>query len=227
MTQQTVQCPQCDASVLLLADQKHCRCAYCGSKFAVSRPDAETLQLTRFESILQTPLDGPAVQVVGRRLTELETAIPDADDQVEAKRAQLSQAQSAHQQAIRESHQAIAGPQNWTLAVGFVAVAVFFLVAFVLERAEWYLALALTVLLVLAARNFYLRWQRVEGRARARLQDVRETIAQAESGLNASLTRREDCVLERELCQKQVSYYRSTSAPRSAVQAEDEQPVRS
>lgn len=176
----------------------------------VNRADPAKPQLTNFAAVLEAGVDQTLFEAVNQRLAELEVAIADAEDEVEINRERLRRAQAAYQQSAVQAQKAVVSPQNWTLALGLLTGVVLFLVVFVLEKAAWYFALALAIMLSLWTARSYQRWQRIESQARAQLRDSRQAIEQAEALLSESLARREDRALEQELRQKQVESYTTT-----------------
>jgi len=211
MIQKTERCPRCDAAMSLFSGVKHCRCAYCGSKFAVDWADQDVPLLTRFEDIVAAGGGAAEVGLAGDKTDALEVAVADADDEVEARQEQLGRAQSAYRSEVRAFHEAIQGPQAQTLAVGLLAAVVWFLVAFVVEGLLWYFSLIAAVLLLLLTREMLCKWQRTEQRMHVRLGESRQVIEQAEVGVRESQARRDDGVLERELWQAKAS--NQTRAP--------------
>ncbi len=202
-------CPRCDGAMPLFSGVRHCRCAYCGSRFAVDWSDQDVPLLTCFEDILAARVGATDVGLAADRTDALEVAIADADDEVDARKEQLRRAQSAYQSEVRAFHEAIQGPQALTLAVGLLAAVLWFLVAFVLEGLLWYLGLVAALLLLLLIRAMHHRWQHTEQRMHVRLSESRQVVQQAELGVQESQARHDDSVLERELWQAKVSNQRT------------------
>jgi|GEM_PF-2146094 len=205
MSMRSVNCPQCDAPINIVAGQKHCRCTYCGSKFVVDWSSSEPPQFTRFESILTRPMDDTSLEEADERLVELEDTIAEAKEEVRAQRAEVEEARMAYQELRAEWQRMISPAQTGAYAGGLLALVVWFLVFFVLENVAWYMGLVLAVLLVLVTRGFHRQWQRAEAQAQSELEEARRIIEEAEMGLDEALARLEDCTLERELHQKEIS----------------------
>jgi hypothetical protein len=205
MTQSPAQCPQCDATIGLFSSARHARCAYCGCRFVVDWSEPEAPQLTAFEDVLKTAPTGVSSPVANAKAGELELAAANAGAEVESRRKQAQIAEEAHDRKVRAAHRAIAAPQSQTLALGVTSALVIFMVTFVLENAWWYIGLILAVLLVLLTRMAYLRWQRTEDQALARLIDSRQGVQQAQSSLEESLAIQDDRRLEQELWQARAA----------------------
>jgi len=209
VTLQPVNCPQCSAPMTIAADQGHCRCEHCGSKFVIDWPDPDAPQLTGFESILAMEVDSASFEAAERRLTYLERAIADVEQEVEAKREQLEEAISAHQELKRECQRAISPAQNQTYAGGLLGLVAWLFVFFVLENVEWYVGLVIAIVLIFVARGFHRQWMGIKEQAQSELYDSRETVEQAGAGLSEALARQEDHILEQELCLRTVSNYQA------------------
>jgi membrane protein implicated in regulation of membrane protease activity len=207
MTQESERCPSCDAAMPLLSGIRHCRCGYCGSKFAVDWTDEDTPILTRFEDILAAG-GGGDVALAGEKTDALEVAVADADHEVEAQQEQLRRTQSAYRSEVQAFGEAIQGPQAWTLAAGLLAAVMWFLVVFVLEGLPWYLGLVAAVLLSFLAREVHRRWQGTEQRMQLRIAELGQMIEQAQVGVQEAQAHREDAYLERELWQAKASNQR-------------------
>jgi len=221
MTSQTVSCPQCDAPLVLAAGQRHCQCAHCDSRFVIRWLDSESPQFTRFESILERGLGTISLQATEERLAELETVIAEAEDEVVAARAELAQAKSAYEAKTAEVQKVISPPQNWTYVAGLLALVAWFLVWFVLENTEWYVLLAIAILLIFVAWAFHRRWREAEAWAQGELQGVRQDVEQARADLIEASAYLEDYTLERELAQMEISQYRQVGQPPSREDARE------
>ncbi len=207
MTLQTVSCPQCDGPMPLADEQRHSECAHCGSKFVVDWTDSRCVALTLFESVLARSLDEVSVQATQQRLTQLEGQVLQAQRNVEARHKQLDEARAAYEARRVEVQKVIAPPQNWTYFLGLMTLVGWFLVWFVLQGVEWYVFLALSLLLILITWVFYRSWRNAELWAQEELLLVRLALEEAESELSEAYARLEDHVLERELRQRVVANY--------------------
>ncbi len=215
MTLQTVSCPQCDGPMSLADEQRHSQCAHCGSKFVVDWTDSRTADLTLFESVLARSLDEVSVQATQQRLTELESQIVQAQRDVEARHEQLDEADAAYRARRVQVQKVIAPPQNWTYFLGLMAFVGWFLVWFVLQDVEWYVFLALSVLLIPITWVFYRSWRNADMWAQEELHLVRLALEEAESELSEAQARLEECILERELRQRVVANYELLRASES------------
>jgi DNA-directed RNA polymerase subunit RPC12/RpoP len=215
MTSETIRCPQCDAPVALLVEQRHCQCAHCSSRFVVEWNDNGSPRLTRFESVVERGLDSASAKASAERLTELASVVADAEGKLLAGRAKLQEARLALQAKRGEVQRFIAPPQNRTYATGLLALVAWFLVWFVLEHIEWYLVLAVAILLVCLSWVFHVRWRAAEVWAQQELQGIQQSIEQAKSDLSEASARLEDCTLEQELRQMEVSIYGQADEPPS------------
>jgi hypothetical protein len=215
MTLQTVSCPQCDGPMSLADEQRHSECAHCGSKFVVDWTDSRSVDLTLFESVLARSLDEVSVQATQQRLTELEGQILQAQRDVQARHEQLDEAKAVYEARRVEVQKVIAPPQNWTYFLGLVAFVAWFLVWFVLQGVEWYVFLALSVLLIPITWVFYRSWRNAELWAQDELHAVKLALEEAEGELTETYVRLEDHILERELRQRVVANYELLRASES------------
>ena len=215
MTSEAVDCPQCGAPLALVAEQRHCQCAHCSSKFVVSWSDAEVPQFMRFESIVARGLDRASAQVTEERLTDLDRLIVEAEEEILASREQLEESTLTYRARRAEAQTVIEPPQNWTYVAGLLALVAWFLVWFVLENIEWYVLLAIAILLIFVTWAFYRRWQDAEVWIQSQLQEVRRTAEQAEADVSEASARLEDYTLERELRQMEVASYTRDDEPPS------------
>ena len=215
MTSKAVDCPQCGAPLALAAGQRHCQCAHCASKFVVDWSDAEVPQFMRFESIVAKGLDMASAQVTEERLTELGRLITEAEEEVLASGEGLEEAKLAYQARRAEAQGVTEPPQNRTYMAGLLALVAWFLVWFALEDIEWYVTLAIAILLIFVTWAFYRRWQDAEVWTQGQLQQVRRTVEEAEADVSEASARLEDCTLERELRQMEVASYRRENEPPS------------
>jgi hypothetical protein len=215
MTLQTVSCPQCDGPMSLADEQRHSECAHCGSKFVVDWTDSRSVDLTLFESVLARSLDEVSVQATQQRLTELEGQILQAQRGVQARHEQLDEAKAVYEARRVEVQKVIAPPQNWTYFLGLVAFVAWFLVWFVLQGVEWYVFLALSVLLIPITWVFYRSWRNAELWAQDELHAVKLALEEAEGELTETYVRLEDHILERELRQRVVANYELLRASES------------
>jgi len=150
-------------------------------------------------------MDDTSLEEADERLVELEDTIAEAKEEVRAQRAEVEEARMAYQELRAEWQRMISPAQTGAYAGGLLALVVWFLVFFVLENVAWYMGLVLAVLLVLVTRGFHRQWQRAEAQAQSELEEARRIIEEAEMGLDEALARLEDCTLERELHQKEIS----------------------
>jgi hypothetical protein len=215
MTLQTVSCPQCDGPMSLADEQRHSECAHCGSKFVVDWTDSRSVDLTLFESVLARSLDEVSVQATQQRLTELKGQILQAQRGVQARHEQLDEAKAVYEARRVEVQKVIAPPQNWTYFLGLVAFVAWFLVWFVLQGVEWYVFLALSVLLIPITWVFYRSWRNAELWAQDELHAVKLALEEAEGELTETYVRLEDHILERELRQRVVANYELLRASES------------
>ena len=215
MTSEAVTCLQCDAAMTLAVSQRHCRCSYCGCKFVVDWSDAGAPQLIHFESMLAKAVDDASFEDAQARLTDLEKVVAHAQEEVEARGAELEEVRWAYQELRAEGQRVIAPVQNWTYAGGLLALIAWFLVFFVLADIGWYIGLVIALVLLLVTWGFHRRWQGAEEQARSELQEARQIIEQAEAKLNEALVHLEDYTLEKELCQREVLNYRQPDEPPS------------
>jgi hypothetical protein len=213
MTQRSERCPSCDAAMTLFSSINHCRCAYCGSKFAVDWSDQDVPLLTRFEDILAAGGGVADVGLATHKTDALEVAIAGAEDGVQAREEQLRRTQSALQSEMQAFREAIQGPQAETLALGLLAAVMWFLVAFVLEGLLWYFGLLAAALLVLLAGGTYRGWQHTEQRMQARVGEFKQMIEQAQVEVQEAQALREDSLLERELWRAKASNQRVLPRP--------------
>lgn len=220
MTSQTGNCPQCDAPVPLAAGQRHSQCAHCGSRYVVDWPNADAPQFTRFESVLERGLNRGSVEGTEERLTELDSAIAEAEERVLADRALLEETKSTYRARNVQVQRVIAPPQNWTYAAGLLALVVWFLVWFVLEGTRWYVSLLIAMVLLLVTWISYRRWQGAEAWAQGELREIEQTIERAGADLVEASALLEDYTLERELREMEVSSYGRAGA---LVDIEDEE----
>jgi len=215
MTLQTVSCPQCDGPMSLADEQRHIECAHCGSKFVADWTDSRSVDLTLFESVLARSLDEVSVQATQQRLTELEDQIPQAQRDVQARHEQLDEAKTAYEARRVAVQKVIAPPQNWTYFLGLMTFVAWFLVWFVLQSVEWYVFLALSVLLIPVTWVFYRSWRNADLWAQDELHLVRLALEEADSELSEAYARLEDHMLERELRQRVVANYELLRASES------------
>lgn len=204
ITTQRVDCPQCSAPLLISAERQSCQCAYCGSKFVVERAGTGEPHPVRFEAVLSRTVEPVPLEEVEQHLAELELAITDAEEGVEARMAELAEAKAVYREAITEVQKSIAPMQNGTYAAGLLATIAWFLVIFVLAGTQWYAGLAIAILLLFAAWGFHREWQSTQHRAQGELRELRETIEETKAALNQALACVEDFTLEQELWQRRL-----------------------
>lgn len=204
MTLENVYCPQCSAPMGIPAGRRYCQCDYCGSKFVLEGLEMGMPHPVRFEAILARSVDQLPLEDVEQRLAELDLAIVDAEEEVEAKRAELAEARSVCREAIAEVQKGITPVQMGTYAAGLLATVSWFLVIFVLSGSQWYAGLVIAVLLLFATWGFYREWQDAERRGRDELHEFREVIEEAKAALNQAMARLEDLALEQELWQRRA-----------------------
>lgn len=162
----------------------------------------------RFEAVLARNVNPLPLEDVEQRLAELELAIMDAEENVEAKRAELAEARSVCREAIAEIQRGIAPVQMGTYAAGLLATVAWFLVVFVLSGSQWYAGLIIAILLLFAAWGFYREWQDAERCAQRELGEFREAIEEAKKSLAQAIAHLEDSALEKELWQRRAAICR-------------------
>jgi uncharacterized membrane protein len=165
--------------------------------------------------VLQAGVDPATFQQASQRVAELAAAIAHADAEVQTRRQRLGRTHLAYEQAVQEARKAIEFPQGVTLLVGLLAAVVWFLVAFVLVDALWYVGLITGIVLTVVTWPLHRRWMGTQGHELIKLQDAQQTIGQADAALEDALVRRDDCKLEQELRQSQVAGFRDTTAAKA------------
>jgi len=157
-------------------------------------------------------VDKAAFQVAERRLAYLERAIADEENEVEAHRRSLEEALSAAQDLKKRYQDAVSPFQNRTYVGSLLSLVSWLFVFFVLENIEWYVGLAMAIALTFVARGFHRQWMEVERQLRSELRDAAQAVEQAETDLSEALARREDHILEQELCWRIVEKYNAANA---------------
>jgi DNA-directed RNA polymerase subunit RPC12/RpoP len=211
MISRSLKCPECGAPIRLGQAQRHCECVNCGQRFAVGLSDGRKPQLTPFEVLVAQGLNGVSVQTAEQRLNELDRLIGQAEDAVEEKHGQLEVARAAYQARRAEVQEIVAPAQNRTYLTGLIAVAALFLVWFVFEGLGWLLALGVGITSLLSSWAFHSKWLGAEAWGKGELAQLRKRTEESEAGLSDAYMQLEDCVLERELRQRQLAGRRSSN----------------
>jgi hypothetical protein len=158
--------------------------------------------------MLEQGSDSFALQAAEERLSELETAIAQAEQQVKARHSHVEAARSAYQSRRVGVQEVIAPWQNLTYLTGLLAFAAGFLWWFGLDGAARAVVLAVAVLFVVLGWAFHSKWLGAEAWAQGELQQVSRAVEHAEAQLSAAYRGLEDHMLERELRLRQVSSHR-------------------
>ncbi|MBC7233805.1 MAG: hypothetical protein H5T68_11270 [Chloroflexi bacterium] len=204
MTSQNMLCPQCAAPMGIPAGRKYCQCEYCGSKFVLEGLEMGAPHPVRFEAVLARTAEQMPLEEVEKHLAELELAIVDAEEEVEAKQAELAEARKVYRETIAEVQKGIEPVQVGTYAAGLLATVSWFLVVFVLGGSQWYAGLIIAMLLLFVAWGFYREWQEAERRGQGELREFREVIEEAKAAVDQAVARLADYTLEKELWQKRA-----------------------
>jgi uncharacterized coiled-coil protein SlyX len=204
MPSQLIECPQCQAPLILTPGRRFCQCAYCGCKFAIQLPDGRSPQLARFESVLSTPAGETTVHDAEQRLGDLELTLADAEDDVECKQAELAELKSAYWRTRVDLQRLFAPLQNTTYVAGLLAAVAAFATLFVFKRPERFPGAAIAVLLAVAGWAFHREWQEEELQGQGDCEEAKASVKDAQGELHSALARLEDETLEREFLQRQI-----------------------
>jgi DNA-directed RNA polymerase subunit RPC12/RpoP len=205
LTSIAVVCPDCDAPLNLAVGQRYAQCASCGAKFVVEHSADEEARLTSFVSLLAQSGDRVPADKAETRLSELELAGIDLEAELEGVRTELQDAKAGYRQQMARSERNVFPVQNWTYMSGLLALGAGFSSLFVLDRPERLAGVAIAGLLSLVTWAFHHEWLDAENRAQIELLPARQTIQEAQDALARVTARIQDCSLERELRQMQLS----------------------
>ncbi len=199
-------CPACSAPVQLYPESLYCRCEYCGRQFMVNRDDAMTAQLAELD--LKKVVHRTEFLEADKRLEYLAKDLVVARESVAQAEELLHGAESDLKRLKAKNEKEMETAQQAGGIIGLVGAVLWYLVIFVLEGSDWYLAFAGAVVCSVLVWGATYDYKAAADDNAPAMRAAQAKRAEAQKGVEAAQGYVEDLLVEKDLCERRVHNYR-------------------